>query len=232
MSEFHVFSGWDRRQADAAEVFAFSVRENASVDVDVRFLKLDKMPVQRTGVTEFSYSRFLVPLLCGYEGRALFADGCDMLCLGDVSELAQWDMQGKPLCVVKHEPLRRVPRHDRARSWTSLMLMDCAKLTGWGLDYVQRQSDDQLMRLRTLGDDQIGDLPGEWNDLCPVPGEPSAIAKIAHWSAISDPNIGSWINASGSLVWDEWRRRWLQDRDAAVTGHAGGRPRQVAPARA
>lgn len=30
---FRVFCGWDNRQAEAAEVFAFSVRENATVGI-------------------------------------------------------------------------------------------------------------------------------------------------------------------------------------------------------
>ena len=36
--------------------------------------------------TEFTYTRFLVPYLCGYQGKAIFID-CDMLCLGDIAEL-------------------------------------------------------------------------------------------------------------------------------------------------
>jgi hypothetical protein len=225
---FRIYCGWDRRQAEAAEVFAFSVRENASVDVDVRFLQIDKLPVERRGVTDFSYTRFLVPFLCGYEGRALFADAADMLCLGDVAELAEWDMADKPLWVVKHRP-RKVLMEPRARSWTSLMLMDCGRLTGWGSDYVQRQPDDVLMRLRVLGDDQIGELPPEWNAMCAVPGEPPEGAKIAHWSAISDPNCGSWVKASGSAVWREWREQWLRCRDRPRE-ERGGRPKVGAPA--
>lgn len=225
---FRVFSGWDRRQVEAAEVFKFSVEQNASIDVDVRFLQLDKLPIDRQGVTAFTYSRFLVPFLCGYEDRALFADGCDQLCFGDVAELAAWDMQGKPLWVVKHPPLAR-RLHDRPRSWTSFMLMDCSKLTGWGLDYVKRMSDDQLMRLRILGDEEIGELPAEWNMLrdegSNVHGRTDQPTKIMHWSYLSDPNGGSWIDRSGSEIWQWWRERWRQERANPNAGGARiGRP--------
>jgi len=40
--------------------------------------------------TEFSFSRFLVPYLCGYEGKAIFMDG-DMLCRSDIAELWKFD---------------------------------------------------------------------------------------------------------------------------------------------
>ena len=238
---FRVFSGYDRRQVEAAEVFRFSVEQNASVEVDVRFLQLDKLPIDRRGVTDFTYSRFLVPWLCGFEGRALYGDGCDQLCLGDVAELAAWDMQGKPLWVVKHDRPQKILRHGRARSWTSLMLMDCGKLTGWGIDYVTRMSDDQLMRLRILGDADIGGLPAEWNWLVDqgyqerwnalgaavagvdVAGHEAAAArledaKLAHWSYLSDPNGGPWIDRSGSALWREWRERWLAARERDAGG--------------
>ena len=67
MSAFRMFSGWDKRQAEAAEVFAFSVRQNASIDVDVRAIGVDgaELVVEpaftRRGVTAFTYTRFLVP---------------------------------------------------------------------------------------------------------------------------------------------------------------------------
>ena len=65
---FRVFSGWDRRQSEAAEVFAASVERRASIPVEMRFVGQD---VSRQGVTAFTYARFMVPNLCGYEGVAL-----------------------------------------------------------------------------------------------------------------------------------------------------------------
>jgi len=247
---FRVFSGWDHRQAEAAAVFAYSVHAHASVPVEIRFLQLANgmlcspneagsgpppMPFTRAGVTGFTYSRFLVPWLCGYEGRACFFDCCDQLCLGDVRELAEFDMQDRPLAVVKHRPDRLVPRHDRPRSWASLMLMDCSQMHIWQPRTVEDASDDRLMRLRDFADDQIAELPPEWNALCGfevaqvettragldggprddvrtyVPGAQRSIepegAKMLHWSHLSDPNGGPWIDRSGSALWAEWRER-------------------------
>lgn len=231
-----VFAGWDHRQAEAAEVFAFSVRENASIEVSINplgvgkgvcGLALDASGFKRVGVTSFSYVRFLVPWLCNFSGRAAFFDGCDMLCLGDVAELADFDMQGKPIAVVKHPPLPGKP-HLRARSWTSMMLLDCGhpKLARWTPEYVETAPDAALMRLGDFADDEIGELPAEWNvltehvaaevaRLLSEGGDPSAPdfyrgceEKIMHWSHLSDPNGGSWIDRSGSALWREWRDRW------------------------
>lgn len=59
----------------------------------------ERNPLQST---EFSFSRFLVPHLCGYRDWAIFAD-CDMLFLDDVAKL--WDLRDDRYAVmcVKHD---------------------------------------------------------------------------------------------------------------------------------
>jgi hypothetical protein len=208
---FHVFCGWDRRQAEGAEVFAYSVQRNSTIDLTINFVSASKLGLNRVGVTEFSYARFLVPWFCGYHGIAAFFDGCDQLCLGDIAELAAMPMDGYAVRVVKHTPIRRVPRSNRARSWSSVMLMDCAKLGWLTPDFVRTASDPVLMGFSHLGDDEIGDLSPEWNALVESPAtEPPAGAKLAHWSYLSDPNGDSWIDRSGSQNWASWRARWRE----------------------
>lgn len=52
--------------------------------------------------TAFSFTRFLVPHLMGYEGWAVFMD-CDMLARGDITEL--WALRDERFAVqcVQHE---------------------------------------------------------------------------------------------------------------------------------
>ena len=102
MSAFPIFCGWDRRQREAAEVFKRSVIDRASIPVEIEFASADLGTCKRRGVTAFTYARFAVPHLCGHEGRALFVDGCDQLCLSDLTELADLDMGGAAVMVVKH----------------------------------------------------------------------------------------------------------------------------------
>jgi len=218
---FRIYSGWDVRQAEEAEVFAHSVREHASIPVDIRFVSADPVvpggPVcTRRAVTSFTYARFMVPSLCGYEGMAVYADGCDQLCLDDVAELAAIPMDGCAVKVVKHEFRGQA----RPRSWSSLMLMDCTKRTLWLPEAIETASDDWLMRFEPFADEEIGELPECWNQMC-VPKldpenelrtielpEPPEGTKVAHWSYLSDPNGGSWITRSGSKVWAAARDRW------------------------
>lgn len=216
MSEpFRIYSGWDHRQAEAAEVFRFSVEQNASIPVEVRFLKLDELPIKRSGVTSFTYGRFLAPYLCGFEGRAVFGDGCDQLCLGDVAELAEFDLQDRAIGVVKHRSLPSQPGM-RARSWASLMLMDCAKLSHWTPRFVETAGDGQLMRLSDFADDAIASLTPEWNVLMALGDAQESphldAPKVLHWSYLSYPDGGSWIDRSGSALWAELRERWRAAR--------------------
>ena len=90
-----IFIGWDSGQAEPANVLKYSLEKHSSIPLDIRFLKLQELdfnrPLDPLQSTEFTYSRFLVPHLCGYESKAIFID-CDMLCLGDIKELYDLDM--------------------------------------------------------------------------------------------------------------------------------------------
>ena len=171
-----VFIGWDSREAEVADVLAYSLQKNSSIPLDIQYLKLDELDFDRDRdplqSTEFTYTRFLVPELCNYEGTAVFMD-CDMLCLGDMKQLDDLDMSSCALRVVKHDhrPTNTVkmdgvkqtsyPR----KNWSSLMLMDCSKLTLWTKDVVQRESGAYLHRFQDIPDEQVGDIPDTWNTL-------------------------------------------------------------------
>ncbi len=49
-------------------------------------LVLGTLPIDRQGLTPFTYSRFLVSWLCDYQGWALFLD-LDILCVADIAEI-------------------------------------------------------------------------------------------------------------------------------------------------
>src|SRR5687767_325035 len=86
MKPLRIFIGYDPRQPVAYQVAAASIVKNSSRPAGITPLILSQLPLKRRGLTEFTFSRFLVPYLCGYEGHALFVDA-DVLCLGDVAEL-------------------------------------------------------------------------------------------------------------------------------------------------
>ena len=73
-----IFIGWDSRFPEPADVLSYSLLKYASVPLQIRYLKLDELQLKRAhdplASTEFTYTRFLPPHLCDYQGTALFLD--------------------------------------------------------------------------------------------------------------------------------------------------------------
>ncbi|HZZ74232.1 MAG TPA: glycosyltransferase [Pirellulales bacterium] len=171
-----IFIGWDSRFPEPADVLKYSLLKHSSVPLDIQYLELPKLGLNRQhdplASTEFTYSRFLVPHLCGFQGTALFLDN-DMLCFSDMRELAELDMQPYALRVVKHEyqPQNTVKMYGAVqtsyprKNWSSMMLMNCARLTLWSKQAVETQSGAYLHRFQDIPDEQIGELPKTWNTL-------------------------------------------------------------------
>ena len=171
-----IFIGWDSRFPEPADVLSYSLHRHSSIELDIQYLKLDELDLNRQhdplASTEFTYSRFLVPHLCGYQGTAIFMDN-DMLCLGDIRQLAELDMSDHALRVVQHDhrpdntvkmygcPQTSYPR----KNWSSLMLMNCQRLTLWTKGVVETQTGAFLHRFEDIPDDRIGELPDTWNTL-------------------------------------------------------------------
>jgi lipopolysaccharide biosynthesis glycosyltransferase len=176
VSALRIFIGWDSRQAECADVLAFSLRRHATVPLDIRYLKLAELDFDRPRdpfqSTEFTYTRFLVPHLCDYRGKAVFMDS-DMLCLGDIGELDALDMTDYALRVVKHNyaPAETVKMDGRVqtryprKNWSSLMIMNCAELTHWTKCAVETEPGRYLHQFHDIPDVRIGDIPETWNAL-------------------------------------------------------------------
>jgi hypothetical protein len=114
----------------------------------------------------FTPLRFMPPELMGYQGRAVVVDP-DIFAVGDVWELLSRDMQGKAiLCRRRSGPKGLI---DRCLA-SSVMLLDCAKLTHWHCEQQFRElfefkrdySDWVCLRLEPR--DRIGLFEKEWND--------------------------------------------------------------------
>jgi hypothetical protein len=174
-----VFVGYDPREAVAYSVLEHSIQRRASRPVAVTPLRLSQLgdlmwrerhPLQST---DFSFSRFLTPYLCDFEGWAIFMD-CDMLVLDDIAKL--WDLRDDKYAVmcVHHD---HVPKEDtkflgqpqtkfEKKNWSSVMLMNCAKCSALTPDYVNTATGLALHRFQWLdGDNLIGEIPRGWNHL-------------------------------------------------------------------
>lgn len=217
-----IFIGWDSRFPEPADVLRHSLLKHSSIPLEIRYLKLDELRLSRQhdplASTEFTYSRFLVPHLCNFRGKAVFMDN-DMLCFGDVRELDELDMQPYALRVVKHDyrpaegtkmygcPQTSYPR----KNWSSLMLMDCTKLRLWSKEVVETQTGAYLHRFQDIPDEQIGDVPFAWNALDTMDHE----TKLIHYT-----NGGPWFEAYESHPHAEVWRKYRDELRASQQSHA------------
>jgi hypothetical protein len=108
--------------------------------------------------------RFMPPEAMGYQGRAVVIDP-DIFAVGDVYELLSRDMQGKALMC------RARAGHNRRKDYlaSSVMLLDCAKLTHWRCQeqfeemFEFKRDDLNWIDLSLEPHETIGLLEEEWN---------------------------------------------------------------------
>ena len=174
-----VFIGFDPRETVAFHVLSQSIHARAPEPVSITPIMLSQLdglmtrernPLQST---DFSFSRFLTPYLCDFEGWAVFMD-CDMLVLDDIAKLWALRDDAYAVQVVKHD---HVPEEEvkflgatqtkyEKKNWSSVMLFNCAKCQALTPDYVNTASGLQLHRFQWLdSDDLIGEIPHRWNHL-------------------------------------------------------------------
>ena len=166
-----VFIGYDDREAAAFGVLSHSIHARSTEPVSITPLRLSGLagvyqrPRDPLQSTDFSFSRFLTPYLCGYEGWAIFMD-CDMLVLDDIAKLWRLKDERYAVQVVKHV---HVPKEEvkflgavqtkyAKKNWSSVMLMNCAKCTALTPDFVNAASGLELHQFKWLeGDSLIGE---------------------------------------------------------------------------
>jgi hypothetical protein len=209
-----VFIGYDAREAVAFSVLAYSIQARSSEPVAIAPLRLSQLarnltrerhPLQST---DFSFSRFLVPYLSGYEGWSVFMD-CDMLVRDNIAKL--WALRDDRFAVqvVKHD---HRPREQtkflgerqtsyQKKNWSSVMLFNnllCATLTP---EYVNSASGLDLHQFGWLGDERlIGDLPPRWNHLVGYDA-PTGEVSLAHFT-VGGPYFPEYADCEFA---DEWR---------------------------
>lgn len=198
-----VFIGYDPRQPLAYNVMQHSIVRNASEPVAIVPLILDQLPITRRGLTEFTYSRFLVPALCDFQGFAVFADA-DMVVTGDIAELidaAKRDGEAS-VYVRKDQP---------EFEWPSVMVFDnarCRKLTP---DFVQ-DAANSLFDFK-WAEHGVGNLPSNWNH-CVGYEEFNPEARLMHYTqglpcfpeTVGLPQDSTWQNEKRAMLHSvSWR---------------------------
>lgn len=213
-----VFIGYDDNESVAYHVLAHSILRHASVPVAITPLVKRHMAAfyerERSGIesTDFSFTRFLVPFLSGYEGWSIFMD-CDMLMTADVAGLWSLRDDRRALMCVKHDYVARddvkflgsVQTRYEKKNWSSVMMFNNARCRALTPAVVAGESGLFLHQFKWLGDDDlIGSLPVTWNYLVgemSMPGVP----ELIHYT-LGGPYFDSYASCEHADLWFAERR--------------------------
>lgn len=197
-------------EALPVEVLEYSIKQHASATASV-------IPLWGAGIsipkpqapknqprTPFSFQRFLIPQVCGYEGRAIYLDS-DMLVFKDIVNL--WNRpfgEANVLAAYSDSESGRKPQF-------SVMLMNCSQLK-WNIQQIVDQLDsgalsyEQLMYDFSLARTSAVIEP-EWNSLeIFKPGQ----TALLHYT---DMNTQPWVSHLNPLgyLWVRSLRQAIQD---------------------
>lgn len=221
MQPFKIFIGYEPNEIVAFHTLVQSILEHAVEPVEIIPLGLQQLrgihhrkrdPKQSN---DFTYIRYLVPYLCGYQGKALFMD-CDMLFRVDPTQLRQLTDEKYAVSVVQHN---YEPRDDikylgtrqyayPRKNWSSFMVFNCAhpdcrKLTPYLVDTVEAR---YLHRFEWTDDREIGSLDVRWNWLVGEYDDPPEDVFNVHWT-VGGPYFHEYHGCDFTKDWEDMRTR-------------------------
>lgn len=225
MEPLKIFIGYEPHETIAWHTLTQSIIEQTSQPVSIIPLGLQQMapihhrPRDPRQSNDFTYTRFLVPYLCGFQGKALFVD-CDMMFRADPAELFTCD-ERYAVNVVKHsyEPRDEIkylgtrqyayPR----KNWSSVMLWNCSHPENRVLTphLIDNADPKYLHRFQWLKDNEIGEIDVLWNWLVGEYEQPPEDVKNVHWT-VGGPYFQEYRDVDFA---EEWRA--LKKRTVHVT---------------
>jgi hypothetical protein len=221
-----VFVGYDTREDIAWQVCRFSMRRNASRDIEIyplkqaslRELGLYTRPVDVKATTEFSLTRFLTPYLAATDGWSVFVD-CDFLYSRDIYELIDGLDKSKAVHVVKHEydPANMIKMDGKQqtvyprKNWSSFIAFNGANAAVKSLtpSVINVAEPAYLHRFSWIDDDSlIGGVDLEWNFLEGEYPKPAKVPAAVHYTN-GGPWFENWQNVDFADLWLAERDRYL-----------------------
>jgi hypothetical protein len=194
-----IFIGFDPDEIVAYHVLSNSIIRNATCPVSITPLSRKNLagafnrPRGELDSTDFSTSRFLVPYLSDYEGWSVFMD-CDMLCVGDVAELARFmsldSRWTKAVFCVQHKYapkmedkfLGNVQTAYEKKNWSSVMIFNNAMCRELTVDAVNTKPGLWLHQFGWCHPEQIGALPAGWNYLVGEENQDKEKLRLIHYT--------------------------------------------------
>ena len=209
-----IFIGHDSRFPQATRVCKQSILRFWP-EADITFL--DKAQLTKAGIygrkdvegesTEFSFTRFYVPLLCNYKGIALFCDN-DFLFMSDPRQIRRY-LKDKAMAVVKHKDYEIkdskmngvVNKSYPKKNWSSLILFDNGQFkTKLSKEYLDNATPAQLHEFHFINDKNIAPIHKRFN--CLVGHYDPKGACALHYT-----NGGPWFDElkDGELSEEWWK---------------------------
>lgn len=197
-------------EALPVKVLEYSIKQHASASVTVTPLcdvgiSIPKPQAPKNQPrTPFSFQRFLIPQVCGHEGRSIYLDS-DMLVFKDVVDLWRSPFgEANVLAAYSDSASGRKPQF-------SVMLMDCSQLK-WNIqDIVDRLNSGALSYEQLMYDFSLARtsavIEPEWNSLeIFKPGQ----TALLHYT---DMNTQPWVSHLNPLgyLWVHALRQAIQD---------------------
>jgi lipopolysaccharide biosynthesis glycosyltransferase len=216
-----VFIGYDPIESVAWHTMAASIYRQSSRPVAIVPINLKNLggifnrPRESKQSNEFSFSRFLVPYLCNYEGQGIFFD-CDQMLRTDIAEIFSVinEQPGKAVYVVKHtyEPrndvkyLNTIQYKYPRKNWSSVVLWNCEHIKNQVVtpEFVNSAEALALHRFTWLEDNEIGELDVKWNWLVGEYDHPPKDVKNVHWT-IGGPYFHEYKKTDFASEWFEER---------------------------
>ena len=211
-----IFIGHDSRFPQATRACRKSIEDHSKKgEHEIKYL--DRKSLTRVGAygrdavkgesTEFSFTRFYVPMLSHYQGISLFVDN-DFIFKCNPSEIEQY-LRNKPVACVKHKlenihgskmdgiENKSYPR----KCWSSLMLFDNTKLKHLTKEYLDNASPADLHQFAWVKDNEIGRIPLKYNHLV------GYYKKHKYIKAIHYTQGGPWFESrkDGELSEEWWK---------------------------
>ncbi len=177
-STIQIYVGTDRSQRIGLQVLEYSIAKHTQRQFRLHSLEhvtlpepKDKRQLARTG---FSFSRFAIPKLADYQGKAIYMDA-DMLVFSDIGDLWDIPMNGHKMLIQSDViAQRRAATLFTIRSrpkQTAVSLLDCERLN-WNAETIIAGLDGQytyeelMKELCILQEHELGySIPPEWNSL-------------------------------------------------------------------
>jgi lipopolysaccharide biosynthesis glycosyltransferase len=238
-----IFIGWDSREDIAYQVAKFSIEQLSSMPVEIIPLKQKALrrqgiytrPDDRMASTEFTFTRFLIPELTGFDGWALFID-CDFVALANVADLfAQADDRYAIMCAQHDYTPKETVKMDGQvqhiyprKNWSSMMLINCGHPSNANLtkDLVNNihKTGAYFHRFSWLDDSEIGELSHEWNWLVGWYKEPEdGSPKFLHYTE-GGPWFENYRDCEYNHEWykvnDQLQKKRIHDLESSIKSKA------------